>query len=93
MYYKELLKEKEIRFKALIKENERLNNKYNSIEKDLKQHLENRDKIDKLDFLVGKIVENQKKILGKENLGKFEDQLVTKNLHKNARNTTLKKGK
>ena len=93
LYYKELLKEKEIRFKALIKENERLNNKYNSIEKDLKQHLENRDKIDKLDFLVGKIVENQKKILGKENLGKFEDQLVIKNLHKNARNTTLKKGK
>jgi chromosome segregation ATPase len=93
LYYKELLKEKEIRFKAMIKENERLNKKYNSIEKDLKQHLENRDKIDKLDFLVRKIAENQKKMLGEDNLVKFEDQLVTTNLYKIARNTTLRKGK
>ena len=77
----------------MIKENERLNKKYNSIEKDLKQHLENRDKIDKLDFLVRKIAENQKKMLGEDNLVKFEDQLVTTNLYKIARNTTLRKGK
>ena len=58
MYYKESMNEKEIRYKAVMKENERLNERCNEIEKDLKQHLENRDKIDKLDYLVEKIAEN-----------------------------------
>ena len=62
LYLKEEANEKDIRYKQVMKENERLNEKYNAIEKDLKQHLENREKIDNLDYLVGKIVENQKKI-------------------------------
>ena len=93
MYYKELVNEKEIRYKAAMKENERLNERYNEIEKDLKEHLENRDKIDKLDFLVGKIVENQKKFLGGEKFDKFDNQLVNKKTYKVGNNEPLKKGK
>ena len=94
IYYKELMNEKEIRYKAVMKENERLNEKYNDIEKDLKQHLENRDKIEKLDYLVGKIVENQKKFLGGENFENFDNnQLVNKKTYKVNKNDNLKKGK
>ena len=94
IYYKELMNEKEIRYKAVMKENERLNEKYNDIEKDLKQHLENRDKIEKLDYLVGKIVENQKKFLGGENFEKFDNnQLVNKKTYKVNKNDNIKKGK
>ena len=50
-----------------MSENEKINAKCNALEKDLKQILENRDKINKLDFLVGKIVENQKKFFGNDN--------------------------
>jgi len=94
IYYKELVNEKEIRYKAVMKENEMLNEKYNAIEKDLKQHLENREKIDKLDYLVGKIVENQKKYLGGDKFVKFDNnQLVSKNTYKVGKNEPLKKGK
>ena len=94
IYYKELMNEKEIKYKAVMKENERLNEKYNEIEKDLKQHLENRDKIEKLDYLVGKIVENQKKFLGGENFENFDNnQLVNKKTYKVNKNDNLKKGK
>ena len=91
MYYKELVNEKDIRYKAVMKENEMLKEKYNAIEKDLKQHLENREKIDKLDYLVGKIVENQKKFLGGD---KFPDNLlVAKKTYKVGKNEPGKKGK
>ena len=94
IYYKELVNEKDIRYKAVMKENEMLNEKYNAIEKDLKQHLENREKIDKLDYLVGKIVENQKKYLGGDKFVKFDNnQLVSKNTYKVGKNEPLKKGK
>ena len=94
IYYKELMNEKEIKYKAVMKENERLNEKYNEIEKDLKQHLENRDKIEKLDYLVGKIVENQKKFLGGENFENFDNnQLVNKKTYKVNKNKKKKKGK
>jgi len=66
LYYKEVANDREIRFKQVMKENENINAKCNALEKDLKQILENRDKINKLDFLVGKIVENQKKFFGNE---------------------------
>ena len=66
IYYKEVVNDREIRFKQVMKENENINAKCNALEKDLKQILENRDKINKLDFLVGKIVENQKKFFGNE---------------------------
>ena len=92
IYYKELVNEKDIRYKAVMKENEMLNEKYNAIEKDLKQHLENREKIDKLDYLVGKIVENQKKYLGGDKFVKFDNnQLVSKNTYKVGKNEPLKK--
>ena len=93
MYYKELVNEKEIRYKAVMKENERLNERYNEIEKDLKEQLENRDKIDKLDYLVGKIVENQKKFLDGEKFDKSGNQLVNKKTYKVGKNEPLKKGK
>ena len=93
MYYKELMNEKEIRYKAVMKENERLNERCNEIEKDLKQHLENREKIDKLDYLVEKIAENQKKFLGGENFDKDDYQLVNKKSYKVNKNDNLKKGK
>jgi chromosome segregation ATPase len=92
-YYKELMNEKEIRYKAVMKENERLNERCNEIEKDLKQHLENRDKIDKLDYLVEKIAENQRKFLGGENFDKADYQLVNKKSYKVNKNDNLKKGK
>ena len=66
LYYKEVVNDREIRFKQVMKENESINARCNALEKDLKQILENRDKINKLDFLVGKIVENQKKFFGNE---------------------------
>ena len=93
MYYKELMNEKEIRYKAVMKENERLNERCNEIEKDLKQHLENREKIDKLDYLVEKIAENQRKFLGGENFDKDDYQLVNKKSYKVNKNDNLKKGK
>ena len=67
IYYKEVVNDREIRFKQIMSENEKINAKCNALEKDLKQILENRDKINKLDFLVGKIVENQKKFFGNDN--------------------------
>ena len=93
MYYKELMNEKEIRYKAVMKENERLNERCNEIEKDLKQHLENRDKIDKLDYLVEKIAENQRKFLGGENFDKDDYKLINKKSDKVNKNENLKKGK
>ena len=67
LYYKEALNDRELRFKQVMQENENIKARCNSLEKDLKQILENRDKINKLDFLVGKIVENQKKFFGNDN--------------------------
>ena len=76
MYLKEAVKDREIRFKQVMKENEDINAKCNSLQKDLVQILENRDKINKLDYLVKRIAENQKKFLGKEN---FEQTKISKN--------------
>ena len=83
IYYKEVVNDREIRFKEVMNENERIKSKCNALEKDLKQILENRDKINKLDFLVGKIVENQKKFFGND----------TFNQPKSGKNQMLKNNK
>ena len=93
VYYKEVVSDREIRYKQVMKENELLKKKYNEIEKDLKQILENRDKINKLDYLVGKIYENQKKIFGGENFIQNDNMLLTKNTYKVTKNDSSKRGK
>ena len=93
LYLKEEANEKDIRYKQVMKENERLNEKYNDIEKDLKQHLENIEKIDNLNFLVNKIAENQKKFLGNDKNITFDDQIVIKNKYTVPKNDPYKKGK
>ena len=55
--------------------------------KDLKQILENRDKINKLDFLVGKIVENQKKFFGNDS---FKQSSGNKNVNIGGKNQVVK---
>lgn len=92
IYYKEVVADREIRYKQVMKDNEELRQKYNDIEKDLKQVLENRDKINKLDYLVGKIVENQKKFMGGDKFVQFDDKLVTKTSVKVGKNVPAKKG-
>ena len=82
IYYKEVVNDREIRFKQVMEENEKIKAKCNALEKDLKQILENRDKINKLDFLVGKIVENQKKFFGNDT---FNQPGGNKKLNKKAK--------
>lgn len=91
IYYKELINEKDIRYKAVMKENEMLNEKYNNIEKDLRIHLENREKIDNLDYLVGQIMENPKKFLGGNKFVKFNKQLMAKKEYNIIKNENIKK--
>jgi DNA repair exonuclease SbcCD ATPase subunit len=83
LYYKEAMNDREIRFKQVMQENENIKARCNSLEKDLKQILENRDKIDKLDFLVGKIVENQKMFFGSDKF-KYNQPSGNKNNMKNS---------
>ena len=83
LYYKEAMNDREIRFKQVMQENENIKARCNSLEKDLKQILENRDKIDKLDFLVGKIVENQKMFFGTDKF-KYNQPSGNKNNMKNS---------
>ena len=82
IYYKEVVNDREIRFKQVMEENEKIKAKCDALEKDLKQILENRDKINKLDFLVGKIVENQKKFFGNDT---FNQPGGNKKLNKKAK--------
>ena len=89
LYYKEVVNDREIRFKQIMNENENIKARCNSLEKDLKQILENRDKINKLDFLVGKIVENQKMFFGND---KFNQPTGNKNI-KSGKNQLLKNNK
>ena len=93
VYCKEVAADREIRYKQAMKDNEELRQKYNDIEKDLKQVLENRDKINKLDYLIGKIVENQKKIMGGDKFVQFDDKLVAKTSVNVSKKSTGKKGK
>ena len=74
-----------------MKDNEELRQKYNDIQKDLKQVLENREKINKLDYLVKLISENQKQFMGGDNFGQFDDRLVTKTSVKVGKKSTGKK--
>ena len=91
LYYKEALNDREIRFKQVMKENENITARCVSLEKDLKQILENRDKINKLDFLVGKIVENQKIFFGKDT---FKQPSGNKNnMNKGGKNQIVKSNK
>ena len=87
LYYKEVANDREIRFKQVMEENEKINARCNAIEKDLKQILENRDKINKLDFLVGKIVENQKKFFGNDS---FKQSSGNKNVNIGGKNQVVK---
>ena len=91
LYYKEAMNDREIRFKQVMQENENIKARCNSLEKDLKQILENRDKINKLDYLVGKIVENQKMFFGKD---KFNQQSGNKNsMNNSGKNQVYKSNK
>ena len=91
LYYKEAMNDREIRFKQVMQENENIKTRCNSLEKDLKQILENRDKINKLDYLVGKIVENQKMFFGKD---KFNQQSGNKNsMNNSGKNQVYKSNK
>ena len=91
LYYKEALNDREIRFKQVMKENENITARCVSLEKDLKQILENRDKINKLDFLVGKIVENQKMFFGND---KFKQPSGNKSsMNKGGKNQLFKSNK
>ena len=91
LYYKEALNDRELRFKQVMQENENIKARCNSLEKDLKQILENRDKINKLDFLVGKIVENQKIFFGKDT---FKQPSGNKNnMNKGGKNQIVKSNK
>ena len=91
LYYKEALNDRELRFKQVMQENENIKARCNSLEKDLKQILENRDKINKLDFLVGKIVENQKMFFGND---KFKQPSGNKSsMNKGGKNQLFKSNK
>ena len=92
VYCKEVVADREIRYKQVMKDNEELRQKYNDIERDLKQVLENRDKINKLDFLVNQIVENQKQLMGEEKFVQFDNKLVTKTSVKVRKTSSGKKG-
>ena len=89
LYYREVVNDREIRFKQVMNENDNLKARCNSLEKDLKQILENRSKIDKLDYLVGRIVENQKMFFGSD---KFNLPTGNKNI-KSGKNQALKNNK
>ena len=92
VYCKEVIADREIRYKQAMKDNEELRQKYNDIERDLKQVLENRDKINNLEYLVGVIAENQKKFMGGDKFVQFDDKLVTKTSVKVGKKSTGKKG-
>ena len=91
VYCKEVIADREIRYKQAMKDNEELRQKYNDIERDLKQVLENRDKINNLEYLVDVIAENQKKFMGGDKFVQFDDKLVTKTSVKVGKKSSGKK--
>ena len=90
VYCKEVANDREIRFKEVMKENEVLKERIMMVEKDLRQLLENREKIDKLDYLVGKIAEDQQKLFGAQGknmqiVDKYGRAAISKNVKVNVK--------
>lgn len=72
LYYEDLLKSKDIEVKNMRRENDLLNENYLNVSNDLKTLLSNRDKINQLDYYMGKIMFQQNQILGENSFNASE---------------------